>query len=454
MPHAAFWALLRTLHLINWLLVLLIKYYPETLNQTALTADIAHKGLGLCGRCPIPDHIWDSHVPDALVDSLSNLSPRPPHTIRPPSSLTSILLNALARDGFLLPLPADSARPSWDNLSAFIRPKSSEKAAFIADLRAANLLSPNPKPTFQLPSIRKIADVVSNRPPGSLWATTIDLTNFFWSLRLPKKAWGAFRISGYFFPCTPFGWDLSPILAQSSLGYFLDTALAPFAALRDTAFWTFHYYDDILVLATSPALTSTVTSAITTHLQLLNLLISPKSHTTPSQRVTWLGKIIDLTHRTVENTLGTNQRVMALTILLGAIPLNPRVIDRICGFMLWAASPHPGATSLLRSWYLTRWSARFLPRAHLNMSRALADLCILATSTWHARDPLPDPWTCTTICVDAAASPVGFQIGLYSPDWGGVESSLHPHTLQISKTLNYMPSTRPPGSPFGSAKPP
>ena len=50
----------------------------------------------------------------------------------------------------------------------------------------------------------------------------IDLSNCFWSLRLPKTFWGAFRISDgeggvLSFRCLPFGGKYSPILCQKVL---------------------------------------------------------------------------------------------------------------------------------------------------------------------------------------------------------------------------------------------
>ena len=50
----------------------------------------------------------------------------------------------------------------------------------------------------------------------------IDLSNYFWWLRLPEAFWGAFRISDgeggvLSFRCLPFGWKYSPILCQKVL---------------------------------------------------------------------------------------------------------------------------------------------------------------------------------------------------------------------------------------------
>jgi hypothetical protein len=147
----------------------------------------------------------------------------------------------------------------------------------------------------------------------------------------------------------------------------------------------------------------------------------------------WLGKYFNLKTPSIGNTPNTNIRVFAITILMSRIPLNPKVIDRMCGFMLGAAAPHKGTTCLLRSWYLTRWSTRFLPRAYLNMSRALIDLAITASSTWFAKTTLDDPWTYPPIAVDAAQCPEGYRIGIFSPLWGS-RTLLAPQYIRNQQT--------------------
>ena len=413
-----FWHLLRALVNICWLLLLLIKYYPEKLESAVLDHTVAQRGLGRCGHCPIPSHIWARHITDTLIENLKNFTPGDAYAVRRPNDLTRTMISSLHRDGFLIRIPPDCSHPTHDNLSAFLRPKTSEKAAFIADLRGANLLSPNPKPTFSLPSLQSIGALLASHPPGALWGTTIDLTNFFWSLRLPNKAWGAFRIEGFLFPCPPFGWDLSPVLAQETLGHLLDTGTRTLPAHIRGQFWTFHYYDDVLILGTSAHITNHVTKRVVEHLESHNLIISPKSSLTPGQELTWLGKTIDLRARSIGNTESTNLRVLGITTLICNIPLNPKVVERMCGFLLWAAAPHKGTTLWLRGWYLMRWSSRFLPRAHNNMCRALVDLAITAISPWFARDPPAAPWASVPVFVDAASSPEGFQIGIFSPTWG------------------------------------
>ena len=329
------------------------------------------------------------------------------------------MLKALARDGFILPLQPHM--PTSANFTAFLRPKSSEKAAFIADLRPLNQLSPNPLPHFSLPSLLHIADLIASFPPSTLWATAIDITNFFWSLLLPVEAHGAFRIGGFFLPCLPFGWNLSPILAQETLTFLIKQSLQIHSLTDslDTSLWIFHYYDDILILSTQSSLAQQCTQAIVNHLQHQHLLISPKSLLIPTQNITWLGKLFDLRERLISNTdkVATHTLALCLTSLLA--PVHKKSIERLLGYLLWAFRPHRGATLFLRSWYLHLHSRRRFQRwPSTGMSAGLLDALALSLRAWSAPTTPSLPLFTPIICMDAALVSNHYQIGLYSPTFG------------------------------------
>ena len=201
---------------------------------------------------------------------------------------TIALLQALARDRFLLPLPL----PAADTLTAFLRPKSLEKAAFIADLRAINTLTPQPLPHFKLPSVEHLVTSIASQPRATLWGITIDLTNFYWSLSMPLMAHSWFRIHNLAFDSLPFGWNLSPVIAQETLSHLLDLAITSNGLLPflQASLFSFLYLDDILFLCSDRNLLQTVAFIIPAFLTQAGLLVSPKSHLTPSRTFTWLGK--------------------------------------------------------------------------------------------------------------------------------------------------------------------
>ena len=263
-----------------------------------------------------------------------------------------------------------------------------------------------------------IGEVLLHSPP--LWGSTIDLTNFFWSLILPKNAWGAFRTQSLCWDSLPFGWNLSPVIAQSSLAYFIFSALQhnnclPFLT---ASVHIFHYYDDVLILCESASICAWVTTLLTNHFQSLGLIVSPKSCLQPKQEIIWLGKQINLLQRCISNTQAVLLRLLALTILLPLVPIHAKVASRICGFFLWAHRPHLGATLFLRSLYITQWQNNCLRRSPPGMCRALGDLFALSLRTWTAPSASSLPWTEHILCCDAATIDGTYQIGIFGPTIG------------------------------------
>jgi hypothetical protein len=360
-----------------------------------------------------PPHIWNKFVPHSLIERLHTFTPLPPLHVRKPNPVTVTLLRTLQKDTFLLPAP-----PYPDNASVFLRPKSAAKAAFIADLRGVNKLTPLPLPHFALPSMSDIGHVLLTSSP--LWGTTIDLTNFFWSLLLPAHAWGAFRTHSLCWNSLPFGWNLSPVLAQHSLAEFIFSALQyqNCLPLLTASVHIFHYYDDILVLCDSAPTCAWVTGLLTEHLRSLSLIISPKSCLVPQQDVLWLGKHIRLVDQCISNTDAVLLRLLALTVLLPLVPIHAKVASRICGFFLWAHRPHLGATLFLRSLYITQWQNNCLRRPPPGMCRALGDLFALSLRPWNPPAAPSTPWNEYVLCCDAAAVDGAYQIGIFGPTVG------------------------------------
>lgn len=435
----AFLKLLLQLHTISWLILLLIKYYLHETTPSSVTPDIAARGLGLRGHFSIPPHIWHTYVPNSLLNHLRTYIPPPPFEPRKTKSLTKILLSSLVRDKFLIPSPKHSTAPP-SNLSVFLRPKSSEKAAFIADLRGLNQLTPTPLPSFHLPSLSDIAEIIRKFPPSTLFATTLDLTNFFWSLQLPQEAQHIFRIDNFSFTSPPFGWNLSPIIAQKSLEFLLSSSLenSHFSLLYRSEFWYFVYYDDVFLLATTFSLCNDITQFFVSVLQQNSLIISKKSCLNPSQQIKWLGKLFLLNKRQITNTHHTLLCTISRSVLASLIPVFDKRIDVILGHLLWSVRPLPGITSILRSWYLHRWHGRrYLPQPSNKMVYSLFDATILSCSPWEATDPIPPPFFTHVICGDAARFADSYYIGLFSPSFGA-KLSLCPPYVSSQQQAEYF----------------
>ena len=409
-PPYRVWCHLRILpHLadLDWSSVLSLgpsSSWSQFSRPPPVTTAIAARGLGVRGSFPIPASIWASYVDPALEARI--WTARPPG-LRALSRPTHVLLDRLRTDAFLLPCDQP------DNLTAFLRPKSSAKAAFIADLRPINALSSAPPPKFCLPSLELLGTTLSAH--RDLWAVTIDLSNFFWSLRLPPHMVGAFRLRGLCYDSLPFGWDRSPGIAQETLGSVLTTFFRTLAAELDAPpLFSFHYLDDILFLSPCPLHLSRVTQRLTVFLRDLHLLVSPKSSLAPSQTFTWLGKRFDTRSCTITMTDGTFLKLCAIAVRAAYAPLTKKCRLRIAGNVLWGMRPLPGCTLFLRGLYLCPpGPAQWLSN---NGLRALCDGIAVATFGWTGYHSVDPPSTRHIFYVDAAFDHRGIcQVGLFNP---------------------------------------
>ena len=414
--------LLWSLVQVDWLLLLILQYYPELL-LTKVPIDVASRGLGARGSYPIPLHIWDKLVPASLHTALDSFSP--PTFPRTLGADTVALLHALSRDRFLTPLLS----PARDTLTAFLRPKSTEKAAFIADLRALNALTPTPLPAFKLPSLEDLTHVFRSFPPGHFWGVTIDLTNFYWTLRLPPRARAWFRIHDFAFDSLPFGWNLSPIIAQETLGHLLDTCIVQlgFLPFYNGSLFTYRYLDDILLLGHIPSLLATQVKSLTSALQTHGLLVSPKSSLIPSREFTWLGKTFNLYTRAIIPTVTSTIRLLALAILFPLIPLHMKLLQRLSGVLVWSGRPTVGSNLFLQSLYYTMFHPPHLTHQRFffatnKMCRCVFDFTAIAAIGWTAPSlpalPTQAEQPALTLFVDAAALGDRYCVGIFSPRFG------------------------------------
>ena len=120
----------------------------------------------------------------------------------------------------------------------------------------------------------------------------IDLSNCFWSLRLPETFWGAFRISDgeggvLSFKCLPFGWKYSPILCQKVLERLVEE-------IGLVGVLVLIYIDDVLIVGRGRARVGEQAMRAVQALRAAGGVISPKSTLEPFTRLVWLWKDVDL----------------------------------------------------------------------------------------------------------------------------------------------------------------
>ena len=140
------------------------------------------------------------------------------------------------------------------------------------------------------PFLVALEDLRLSAGPGEeLVACHVDLTNAFWSLRLPEHLKGTFRVlidgQVYGFNCLPFGWQFSPIICQTMLGYIL-------ASLRFSDMLVLHYDDGFLLVGYGPPRVRNAAATLCTALKNAGAIISSKSILKPTQTIVWLGKLL------------------------------------------------------------------------------------------------------------------------------------------------------------------
>jgi hypothetical protein len=157
---------------------------------------------------------------------------------------------------------------------------------------------------------------VGQFPPGRLWAPKLDLTNFFWSLRIPECAMGLFSVNRARFDCLPFGWNASPFIAQTVLVQVVQKCLEPFGGQVGSQdhFGVWVYLDDILVLADDQKLCAALAVGLKVGLEEAGLIFSPKSLVVPSKKIEWLGREFSLEDRSVGPTKTSILKLMALVV--------------------------------------------------------------------------------------------------------------------------------------------
>ena len=120
----------------------------------------------------------------------------------------------------------------------------------------------------------------------------IDLSNCFWSLRLPEAFWGAFRIldgeGGVLsFGCWRFGWKYSPMLCQKVLERLVEE-------IGLVGVLVLIYINDVLIVGRGKARAREQALRAVEALRAAGGVISPKSTLEPVARLVWLGKDVDL----------------------------------------------------------------------------------------------------------------------------------------------------------------
>ena len=182
---------------------------------------------------------------------------------------------------------------------AFAKSKSATKGALIADLRALNSALVKPVP-FKLPSLSQLGHLFSvcKTVKLKLFFTKLHISNMYWACKVPAEFRNSirFRVNGvsYYVPSLPFGWAFSPIIAIETLARYLSLQHPGQVTL-------IQYLDDVLLASVSQRCCG-VTLRLARDLVQGGWVVSPKSALEPDTCVTWLGKKIDGSEFSMQQT--------------------------------------------------------------------------------------------------------------------------------------------------------
>ena len=203
--------------------------------------------------------------------------------------------------------------------------------------------------------------------------------------------------------------------------------------------YIFRYLDDILLLCTTPSFLTLFITDLCSYFTSHGLLISTKSQLTPVRQLVWLGKNINCQTRSIQPTLPTVLRSLALSILFPLVPLHKKLLQRITGVLLWTGRPIHGITIFLAPLYNNIYGPRFQSRprflgfASNTACRGLLDLVAFTSVGWKASlsfTPTSEPYT---LFVDAAVHQDQYYIGIFHPS-KGIQIHIAPPHIQNQQT--------------------
>jgi hypothetical protein len=266
------------------------------------------------------------------------------------------------------------------------------------NLRPFNSLFPKP-PSFTLPNFNNLLSLSNFR---RLYFVKLDICNCYWSIRLPPFITGCFsgRLHGSYFTttCLPFGWSWAPFLAQSTVAHFL-SPLAPFTRLL----W--QYLDDVLIASEDPVFLVYLAYYAMYLLQSAGFILHlSKCVLTPTQTITWLGRVISAASGHISTLPSQAAAVLQQVAFLRYVRLNHRPLQQLLGSLQWLGGPASIVAPLLATAY-SLLSKKTLPHrlpAPITYSLICASISSLLPATPR---PLPPPLTMTYIFTDAAPVP-------------------------------------------------
>ncbi len=258
----------------------------------------------------------------------------------------------------------------------FLVPKKDGGLRPILDLRRLNhALMRRP---FRMITLKQILSQICTED----WFCSLDLKDAYFHIQIAPhhRRFLRFAFEGvaYQYTVLPFGLSLAP----RTFTKCMDAALSP---LRQMGIRILNYLDDWLILAQSEVELLSHRTLILSHLERLGLRVNfAKSALSPSQRISFLGTVLDSAHM---RAVIAPERALAIQKLAATFKSDTarplKVFQRMLGLMA-AASPVL-QLGLLRMRPLQRWLKPRVPHnawRHGHLHIRVNQACVTALTPW------------------------------------------------------------------------
>ena len=327
-------------------------YYSSSEDESEVNEDTARQGLGEAGSVTIAASIWNRCVPSDLLDKYrQHLGKR--RVADSGRGRRAKVLGCMFSD---VRVTTRGVKRTGERatVTAFLRPKTAQKCRLLLNPEEIHAADGRRPPRFRLPRLEGLGHWMARRRGRKrgtrrVYLAKIDLTNAYWSIKLPRRWRRLFvvRVNGRAYRITrlPFGWKFSPSICQQLVDRLVRSALR-----GRSMSWT--YLDDILGADAPKKRLKQSMRAMVWKLERAGFIISPKSVLKPQRELDFVGK--QLRPKTSEmankpGTLAAALRAWLKVVARGRA--RTKAVLSMLGKVNWAVRPSGGAGPMLAGAY-------------------------------------------------------------------------------------------------------
>ena len=166
--------------------------------------------------------------------------------------------------------------------------------------------------------------------------TKLDISNMYWAYKVPDEFRNSIRLrvnrTSYYVPSLPFGWAFSPIIATETLARYLFLQHPRQVIL-------IQHLDDVMLASVFPAVLRSDTATLARDLMQGGWVVSPKSVLEPDACITWLGKKIDGSDFSMQQTHTYLAQTLKGWLKLACYSCTEKQLRRVIGKVIWVSAP-------------------------------------------------------------------------------------------------------------------